>query len=63
MHPITSIFLAGEKIADLHRDADLRRLASTARRPGGPTTHHRPSAIRPAFSGTTTPLTEHCRTG
>jgi hypothetical protein len=61
MHPITSIFLAGERIADLHRDADLRRLATTARRPGGSTIHHRASATRPAFSGT--PVTETCGTG
>jgi hypothetical protein len=51
MHPITSIFLAGDRIADLHHEADLRRLASTARRLGGATIHHRPSAIRPATRG------------
>jgi transposase len=61
MHPITSIFLAGERIADLHRDADRRRQASAARRPGSATIHHRPSATRPAFSGT--PVTETCSTG
>jgi hypothetical protein len=52
MHPITSIFLATDHIADLHRDADRRRLASTAPRPGRPTITHRPAASRPALPST-----------
>jgi hypothetical protein len=28
MHPDTYVFLAGERIADLRRDADVRRLTS-----------------------------------
>jgi hypothetical protein len=52
MHPITSIFLATDRIADLHRDADRRRLASTAPRPGRPTVNHQPAAARPAVRST-----------
>jgi len=32
MHPDTYVFLAGERIADLRRDADVRRLTSQAAR-------------------------------
>jgi hypothetical protein len=51
MHPITSLFLAGDHIADLHRDADRRRLASNATRPGRATVHHHPTPPRPAVHG------------
>lgn len=34
MHPDTYVFLAGERIADLQRDADRRRLTSRAARGG-----------------------------
>lgn len=48
MHPDTYLFLAGERIADLHRDADRRRL--TFRR-GRPTIHHREPSV-PAATAT-----------
>ena len=51
MHPITSLFLATDHIADLHRDADRRRLASAASRRGRPTITQAPGA-RPAPRGT-----------
>lgn len=45
MHPDTYVFLAGERIADLHREADRRRLTSRATGGGRPTIHRRePSA-------------------
>jgi hypothetical protein len=47
MHPLTSLFLATDHIADLHRDADRRRLASAAQRPGRSTVKHQPGATRP----------------
>jgi hypothetical protein len=52
MHPLTSLFLATDHIADLHRDADRRRLASTAARPGRPTITPKPARSRPATRGT-----------
>jgi hypothetical protein len=52
MHPITSLFLAGDHIADLHRDADRRRLASRATQPGRETIHHPPARPRPALRTT-----------
>ena len=57
MHPDTYFFLAGERIADLHRDADRRRLTSHGARGGRATILHRePSAPIVASSGRT-PLT------
>lgn len=53
MHPITSLFLADDRIADLHRDADRRRMASTPARPPRGTVHRQPPASRPAFGRTT----------
>ena len=52
MHPITSLFLATDHIADLHRDADLRRLASTVSRRGRPTVTPQPARSLPAARGT-----------
>ena len=59
MHPDTYIFLAGERIADLQRDADRRRLTSQAARGGRANILHRdPSAPAVASSGRA-PLTGH----
>jgi hypothetical protein len=52
MHPITSLFLANDHIADLHRDADRRRLASTAARRARPTVTPPPARSRPTARGT-----------
>ena len=59
MHPDTYVFLVGERIADLRRDADRRRLTSQAA-PGGRATilHREPSAPAVASSGRA-PLTGH----
>lgn len=55
MHPDTYIFLAGERIADLHRDADRRRQSSRVAHVGRATIHHRE---QPAAAGVPrTPLT------
>jgi hypothetical protein len=57
MHPDTYAFLAGERVADLRRDADRRRLASQATHGGRATSLHRePSGPVVASSGRT-PLT------
>ena len=49
MHPDTYVFLAGERIADIQRDADHRRLSSQVARRDRATIHHRePSAPRAA---------------
>ena len=53
MHPITSLFLADDRIADLHRDADRRRLVSIPARPTRGTVHRPPPAPRPAFGRAT----------
>jgi len=52
MHPLTSLFLATDHIADLHRDADRRRLAWATRRPGRTIVNHKPVAGRPAAPST-----------
>ena len=44
---------ADDRIAELHRDAERRRLASTPARPLRGTVHRPPSAPRPAFGRTT----------
>ena len=41
MNPDTYLFLARERIADLHRDADRRRLATRVAAGGRATIHHR----------------------
>ncbi len=41
MHPDTYLFLAGERIADLHRDADRRRRTTHVALSGRATIHHR----------------------
>lgn len=41
MHPDTYLFLAGERIADLHRDADRRRQTIRIAVGGRATIHHR----------------------
>ena len=53
MHPITSLFLVNDRIADLHRDAERRRLVSTTARPLRGTVHQPPPSTRPAFGRTT----------
>lgn len=59
MHPDTYVFLAGERIADLRRDADRRRLIFRAARGGRVTILYRePSAPVIASSGRR-PLTGH----
>ena len=47
MHPDTYLFLAGERIADLHRDAERRRQTTRIALPGRATIHHRraPAAV------------------
>ena len=57
MHPDAYAFLAGERIADIQRDADRRRLAShLARRGRGTVFHREPSA--PAASSRRTPVSD-----
>lgn len=59
MHPDTYVFLAGERIADLRRDADRRRMTSQAARGGRATILYRePSALVVAASSRA-PLTGH----
>ena len=59
MHPDTYVFLVGERIADLRRDADRSRLISQAVRGDRATILHRePSASSVASSGRA-PLTGH----
>lgn len=59
MHPDTYVFLVGERIADLRRDADRRRLTSPAARDGRATILYRePSAPALASPGRA-PLTGH----
>ena len=41
MHPDTYLFLAGERIADLRRDADRQRRAVPVGPTGRATIHHR----------------------
>lgn len=48
MHPDTYAFLAGERIADIQRDADRRRLTSQVARDGRATIHHREPLLRTA---------------
>ena len=52
MHPDTYAFLAGERIAELHRDADPRRLTSQVARGGRATIHHREPSTPPSASPT-----------
>jgi hypothetical protein len=62
MHPDTYVFLAGERIADLRRDADRRRL--TSRAVGGrPTILYREPAARVVRTSSRAPLTGHRGTG
>ena len=59
MHPDTYVFLAGERIADLRRDADRRRLTSQAARGGRATTPYREPAAPVVAPSSRTPLTGH----
>ena len=59
MHPDTYVFLAGERIADLRRDADLRRLTSQAARGGRATILYREPSAPAVPSSSRTPLTGH----
>ena len=52
MHPDTYIFLAGERIADIRRDADHRRLTSHVARRDHATIHHREPSAPPSASPT-----------
>ena len=63
MHPDTYVFLAGERIADLQRDADRRRLTSRAARGGRATILHREPSASAVASSSRTPLTGHRGTG
>jgi hypothetical protein len=56
MHPDTYVFLAGERIADIQRDADRRRLASQVARARRATTPHREPLAPVTASPTRTPL-------
>jgi hypothetical protein len=53
MHPLTSLFLAEDRIADLLRDAERRRLVSIQARPLRGTVRRPRPASRPAFGRTT----------
>lgn len=55
MHPDTYSFLAGERIADLHRDAARRRQTTRSALLGRATIHHRDAL--PAVGASGTPLT------
>ena len=57
MHPDTYAFLAGERIADLQRDADRRRLTSKAARGGRATILYREPSAPVAASSSRAPLT------
>jgi len=57
MHPDTYVFLAGERIADLRRDADRRRLTSQAARVRRPTILYREPSAPVVRSSGRTPLT------
>lgn len=57
MHPDTYAFLAGERIADIQRDADRRRLASQAARGGRATILYRERPAPVAASSSRAPLT------
>ena len=59
MHPDTYVFLAGERIADLRRDADRGRLTSQAARGGRATSLHREPPTRAVASSGRAPLTSH----
>jgi hypothetical protein len=57
MHPDTYVFLAGERIAEIQRDADLRRLSSQVTRGGRATIHHREPSDSSAAPSACAPLT------
>ena len=57
MHPDTYVFLAGERIADIRRDADRRRLTSQIAHGARATIHHRESSTAVAPAPIPTPLT------
>ena len=59
MHPDTYAFLAGERIADLRREADRRRLTSQAARSGRATILYRDPSAPVVASSSRTPLTGH----
>jgi hypothetical protein len=59
MHPDTYVFLAGERIADLRRDADRRRLTSQVARGGRATILYREPSAPVVASSSRTPLTGH----
>lgn len=59
MHPDTYLFLAGERIADLRRDADRRRLTSQAVRGGRATILHREPSAPAVASSSQAPLPGH----
>lgn len=56
MHPDTYAFLAGERIADIQRDADRRRLTSQAARGGRATILYREPSKPVAASSSRAPL-------
>jgi hypothetical protein len=55
MHPDTYLFLANERIADLHRDADRRRQTNRVAVGWRATIHHREAPAPVGVPGT--PLT------
>jgi hypothetical protein len=59
MHPDTYVFLAGERIADLRRDADHRRLTSQAAHGLRATVLYGKPSARAVGSSSRTPLTGH----
>jgi hypothetical protein len=59
MHPDTYVFLAGERIAELRRDADRSRLTSQAARGDRATILYRERPAPAVASATRTPLTGH----
>ena len=63
MHPDTYVFLAGERIADLRRDADRGRLTSQAAGGGRATILYREPSAPVLASPGRAPLTGHRGTG
>lgn len=57
MHPDTYAFLAGERIADIQRDADRRRLTSQVARGGRATILYRKPPRPMAASSSRAPVT------
>jgi len=59
MHPDTYVFLAGERIADLRRDADQGRLTSPSDRGGRATVLYREPSAPVVAASWLTRLTGH----